>query len=107
MYAKIFWAALNKLNNLNLVLPKQGIVYQFILAIEDTYPDKAQDIRHNLCQSKDVTLDLLIHELNNKARRNNPVKAAAFAAKHNTNNTADNQRGSSRGQGRGRCSQSR
>jgi hypothetical protein len=100
-----FRAALNKLVDLKLILPKQGIVYQFILAIEDTYPDEARDIRRDLRQSKDVTLDLLIHELNDEARRNDPVKAAAFAAKNNTDNTGDNQRGGSRG--RGRCGRGR
>jgi hypothetical protein len=77
-----FLAALNKLKDLKLILPKQGIVYQFILAIEDTYPDEARDIRRDLRQNKVVTLDLLIHELNDEARRNDPVKAAAFAAKN-------------------------
>lgn len=43
-----FRAALNKLKDLKLILPKQGIVYQFILAIKDTYPDEARDIRRDL-----------------------------------------------------------
>ncbi|KAI1669664.1 hypothetical protein L13192_07123 [Pyrenophora tritici-repentis] len=106
-FTEKFRAALNKLNDLRLVdlrlvLPKQGIVYPFILAIEDNYPDEARDIRCDLRQSKDVTLDLLIHELNDEARRNDPVRAAAFAAKHYTDNPGDNQRGGSRGRGRGR-----
>jgi len=96
-----FRAALNKLKDLKLILPEQGIVYQFILAIEDTYPDEARDIRRDLRQSKGVTLDLLIHELNDEARRNDPVKAAAFAAKNNTDKTGDIQRGGGHGRGRG------
>ena len=45
-----FRAALNKPKDLKLILPEQGIVYQFILAIEDTYPDEARDIRRDLRQ---------------------------------------------------------
>jgi hypothetical protein len=89
------------------VLPEQGIVYQFILAIEDAYPNEARDIYQDLRQNKALTLEKLIAELNDEARRSDPVKAAAFAAKNNAT-TTDNtnaQRSSSRGYGgRGRGS---
>jgi hypothetical protein len=36
-----FRASLNKLKDMKLELPDKGVVYQFILAIEDSYPDYA------------------------------------------------------------------
>jgi hypothetical protein len=84
-----FRAALTKLKDLKLVLPEQGVVYQFILAIEESYPDKARDIRRNLRQNKTVTLDSIIHKLNDEARRSDLVKAAAAFAS-NRNNSGNN-----------------
>jgi hypothetical protein len=82
-----FHAALNKLNDLKLVLPKKGILYRFILAIEDSYPEYMCTIRRNLHSDRQPTLDAVINEVNNKASCNNPVKTAAFAAKKSTETT--------------------
>jgi hypothetical protein len=79
-----FRAALNKLKDLKLILPEKGILYQFILAIQDSYPDYARTIRRDLRSDRSTTLDAVIHELNDEARREDPVKAAAFAANKKT-----------------------
>jgi hypothetical protein len=104
-----FRAALNKLKDLKLVLPEKGILYQFILAIEDSYPEYARTIRRDLRSDRQTTLEAVINELNDEARRDDPVKAAAFAAKksivNTSNDTTDSNRqntGGDRGGGRGR-----
>ena len=43
-----FRAALNNLEGLELTLPEKGIPYQFILAIEDSYPEYARTLRRDL-----------------------------------------------------------
>jgi hypothetical protein len=106
-----FRATLNKLKDLKLILPEKGILYQFILAIQDSYPDYARTIRRDLRSDKSNTLDAIIHELNDEARRDDPVKAAAFAANKKTqsahqsdtetNHNRDRPRGGG-GHGRGR-----
>jgi hypothetical protein len=65
-------------------------VYQFILAIEESYPNKARDIRQDLRQNKPITLDSIIHKLNDKARRSDPVKAAAAFASNRNNSRGNN-----------------
>jgi hypothetical protein len=59
-----FRAALNKLKDLKLVLPEKGILYQFILAIEDSYPEYARTIRRDLRSDRQTTLEAVINELN-------------------------------------------
>jgi hypothetical protein len=82
-----FRAALNKLKDLKLVLPKKGILYQFILAIEDSYPEYARTTRRDLRSDRQPTLDAVINEFNNKARCNDRVKTAAFTTKKSTETT--------------------
>jgi hypothetical protein len=106
-------AALNKLKDLKLILPEKGIFYHFILAIQESYPDYARTIHHDLPSDKSTTLDAVIYELNDEARRDDPVKAAAFAANKktqsahqsdtetNSQNNRDRPRGGG-GHGRGR-----
>jgi hypothetical protein len=109
-----FRAALNKLKDLKLVLLKKSILYQFILAIEDFYPEYARTICCNLRSDRQPTLDAVINELNDKARCNDPVKTTAFAAKKSTETTTSTdpnrqktggnrggRRGYSHGRGRG------
>jgi hypothetical protein len=110
-----FRAGLNKRKDLTLSLPDKRILYQFILANQDSYFDYACIIRRELCSERSTTLDAVIHELNDKARHDNPVKAATFAANrktqsahqsdtdtNNQNNRDYPQKGGGYGRGRGR-----
>jgi len=93
-------SSLNRLTEMKLNLPGKGVLYQFILAIEDPYPEYARTIRRDLRSNRTLTLDSVIHELNDEARRDDPVKAASFASNHQQ---AGNHRGGGgRGRGRGR-----
>jgi hypothetical protein len=92
-------SSLNRLKEMKLNLPEKGILYQFILAIEDPYPEYARTIRRDLRSNRRLTLDLVIHELNDEARRDDPVKATSFAS--NQQQAGNNPRGG-RGRGRGR-----
>jgi hypothetical protein len=65
---------------MKLILPSKGVLYQFILAIEDPYPEYARTIQRDLRSNRSLTLDSVIYELNDEARRNDPVKAASFAS---------------------------
>jgi hypothetical protein len=67
---------LNMLEDLSLGLPSAGILYQFILAIEDTYPEYARSICRDLWSERKPTLDAVIKELNNESRREDLVKTA-------------------------------
>ena len=62
-------------------------VYQFILAIEDTYPSYARDRRSDLRRGVTLSIDHMCNELNDEARRDDPIKSAAFSAKQNTKNS--------------------
>jgi hypothetical protein len=97
-----FRSFLNRLKEMKLTLPEKGILYQFILAIEDVYPEYARVVRRNLRSNRDLTLDSLIHELNDEARRDDPVKTASFASNKQQAGNNDTQRGHGRGRGRGR-----
>ncbi|KAF1945023.1 hypothetical protein EJ02DRAFT_397075 [Clathrospora elynae] len=68
-----FRSFLNRLNEMKLKLPEKGVLYQFILAIKDVYPEYARVVRRNLRSNRDLTLDSVIHELNDEARRCNEV----------------------------------
>jgi hypothetical protein len=76
-----FCASLNKLKDMKLELPDKGVVYQFILAIEDSYPKYARVVRRDMRAKGNLTLDSMIKEINDEARCDNPVKTAAFAVK--------------------------
>jgi hypothetical protein len=76
-----FRALLNKLKDMKLELPDKGVVYQFILAIEDSYPEYARVVRRDIRAKGNLTLDSMIKEINDEARRDDPVQTAAFAAK--------------------------
>lgn len=67
---------LNILEDLSLGLPTAGILYQLILAIEDTYPKYARSIRRDLRSERKPTLDAVIKELNDESRREDLVKTA-------------------------------
>jgi hypothetical protein len=82
-----FHVALNKLKDLKLVLSEKGIPYQFILTIEDSYPKYTCTIRRDLRSDRQPTLDAVINELNDEARRDDSVKTTAFATKKSTENT--------------------
>ena len=86
---------------MKLTLPEKGILYQFILAIEDVYPEYARVVRRDLRSNRDLTLDSVIHELNDEARRDDLVKAASFASNKQQVGNNDNRRGRGRGCGRG------
>jgi hypothetical protein len=62
-----FRSSLNRLKEMKLTLPKKGILYQFILSIEDVYPEYARVVRRDLRSNRDLTLDSVVHELNNEA----------------------------------------
>ena len=102
-----FRSFLNRLKEMKLTLPEKGILYQFILAIEDVYPEYARVVRRDLRSNRDLTLDSVIHELNDEARRDDPVKAASFASNKQQVGNNDNRRGRGRGRGRGGGSQGR
>ncbi|KAF1936994.1 hypothetical protein EJ02DRAFT_427023 [Clathrospora elynae] len=76
-----FRASLNKLKDMKLELPDKGVLYQFILAIEESYPNYTQVVRRDMQSNGNLTLDSMIKEINNKARQDDPVKTASFAAK--------------------------
>ncbi|KAF1945404.1 hypothetical protein EJ02DRAFT_338342, partial [Clathrospora elynae] len=85
-------------------------VYQFILAIEDTYPSYACDRRSDLQRGVTLSINHMCNKLNNKARRDNPIKSAAFgarqnASKDNSNNNTPRGGRSHRGRGSGRGGQ--
>jgi hypothetical protein len=71
-----FRMCLNRLEDLSLGLPTAGVLYQFILAIEDTYPEYARSIRRDLRSNRKPTLNAVIKELNDESRREDPVKTA-------------------------------
>ncbi|KAF2828239.1 hypothetical protein CC86DRAFT_405241 [Ophiobolus disseminans] len=76
-----FRMCLNRLEDLSLGLPTAGVLYQFILAIEDTYPKYARSICRDLRSKRTPTLDAVIKELNDESRREDLVKTA-FASNH-------------------------
>jgi hypothetical protein len=67
---------LDRLEDLSLGLPTAGVLYQFILAIKDTYPEYARSIRRDLRSKRKPTLDAVIKELNDESRREDLVKTA-------------------------------
>jgi hypothetical protein len=75
-------------------------VYQFILAIEDTYLNYARDRCLDLRRGVTLLINYMCNELNDEARRNDPIKSAAFGAKQN----ADNGNNSNNNTLRGGCS---
>lgn len=98
---------------MKLKLPEKGVLYQFILAIEESYPDYARVVRRDMRSKGSITLDSMIQEINDEARRDDPVKTASFAVKrqhepadskeNNSRNSqqagGDNRRGRGRGRG--------
>ncbi|KAF3030301.1 hypothetical protein E8E12_000022, partial [Didymella heteroderae] len=58
--------------------------YQFILAIEEAYPEYARARRGDLRRGTVPTIDTMSNELNDEARRDDPVKTAYAMAKQKT-----------------------
>jgi hypothetical protein len=52
---------------MKLELPDKGVVYQFILAIEDSYPEYARVVRRDMRAKGNLTLDSMIKEINDEA----------------------------------------
>jgi hypothetical protein len=93
---------LSMLEDLSPGLPTAGVLDQFILAIEDTYPKYARSIRRDLRSERKPILDAVIKELNVESRREDPVKTA-LAGNNQQQGDSNNKQGSGgRGQGRGR-----
>jgi hypothetical protein len=65
-------------------------VYQFILAIEDTYLSYARDCCSDLRQGVTLSIDYMCNKLNNEARCDDPIKSAAFRARQNASNDNSN-----------------
>jgi hypothetical protein len=84
-FTDTFHAKLNWLNDFSLTLPKKGATFQFILAIKDTYAEYARHCRHDMRNDRNITVKAIIAEINDKARRDDPVKTAAFASKQGNN----------------------
>jgi hypothetical protein len=103
-----FQAGLSRVTDADLDIPSKGQIYQFIAAIEDTYPDYAKERRHDLRENRNVTVTKTTHKINDEARRDDPVKKAAFTTKvaHNTSSNANGgnkkQSGGEQGGRRGR-----
>jgi hypothetical protein len=53
---------------MKLELPDKGVVYQFILAIEDSYPDYVRVVRRDMRAKGKLTLDSTIKEINDEAQ---------------------------------------
>ncbi|KAF2627484.1 hypothetical protein BU25DRAFT_341575, partial [Macroventuria anomochaeta] len=61
-------------------------VYQFILAIQEAYPEYARNRRADLCRNVIPKVDQMCNELNDEARRNDPVKVTYATMKQKAGN---------------------
>lgn len=86
-----FRALSTKLDEHKLSLPEKGVIYQFIAAIDDTYPEYAKIHRSKLRQKKTISVNDMVQELCDEAKREDPLKAAAFASKNGKKTTATSQ----------------
>ncbi|KAH4596271.1 hypothetical protein HBI60_228080 [Parastagonospora nodorum] len=90
---------LDRLQDLSLGLPTAGVLYQFIFAIADTYPEYARSICRGLRSKRKPTLDAVIKELNDESRRENLVNIAFASNNQQQGNDIHNQGGGGRGRG--------
>jgi hypothetical protein len=72
-----FKAGLAKVDKMECIILIKCKVYQFILAIEDTYPSYARERRSDLRRGVTLSIDHMCNELNDEARRDDPIKSAA------------------------------
>ncbi|KAH4251353.1 hypothetical protein HBI38_220160 [Parastagonospora nodorum] len=96
-----FRMCLDRLQDLSLGLPTAGVLYQFIFAIADTYPEYARSICRGLRSKRKPTLDAVGKELNDESRRDDIVKTAFASNNQQQGNDINNQGGGGRGRGRG------
>jgi hypothetical protein len=92
-----FKAGLAKVDKMECIISAKCKVYQFILAIEDTYPSYARDRRSDLRRGVTLSIDYMCNELNDEARRDDPIKSAAFGAKQNAGKENNNNNNTPRG----------
>jgi hypothetical protein len=97
VFTNQFKAGLAKVNKMECTISAKCKVYQFILAIEDTYPSYARDRRSDLRQKVTLSINHMCNELNDKACRDDPIKSAAFGAKQNANNGNNSNNNTPRG----------
>jgi hypothetical protein len=90
VFTNQFKAGLAKVDKMECTISAKCKVYQFILAIEDTYPSYARDRRSNLCRGVTLSIDHMCNELNDEARRDDPIKSAAFGVKQNAGSNNNN-----------------
>ncbi|KAF1936217.1 hypothetical protein EJ02DRAFT_470614 [Clathrospora elynae] len=86
-----FGATLSKLRDMQLGLPDKGVIYQFILAIEDIYQDYARVIRRDMRSRGVLTLDDMIKEICKQPVLSVTEVLAAAAASDCTGNTCSQQ----------------
>ncbi|KAI2478963.1 hypothetical protein Ptr902_09929 [Pyrenophora tritici-repentis] len=72
-FTDTFHAKLNRLDDFSLTLPEKGAIFQFILAIEDTYAEYARQRRHDMRNDRNITVEAMIAEINDEARRDDPT----------------------------------
>jgi hypothetical protein len=92
-----FKAGLAKVDKMECIISGKCKVYQFILAIEDTYPSYARDRRSDLRRGVTLSINHMCNELNDEARRDDPIKSAAFGAKQNADNGNNSNNNTPRG----------
>lgn len=92
-FADRFQAGVAAIQDIGIVLPPKALNFQFLLAIEETFPDYARDRRHDLRQNKSLDYTHMINEINDEARRNDPVKTSAFASRTGKRNNRDKSNG--------------
>jgi hypothetical protein len=85
-----FKAGLAKVDKMECIISAKCKVYQFILAIEDTYPSYARDRRSDLRRGVTLSIDHMCNEPNDEARRDGPIKSAAFSARQNASKDNSN-----------------
>ncbi|KAH3939962.1 hypothetical protein HBI81_166310 [Parastagonospora nodorum] len=88
-----FRMCLDRLQDLSLGLPTAGVLYQFIFAIADTYPEYARSICRGLRSKRKPTLDAVGKELNDESRRDDIVKTAFASNNQQQGNDINNQGG--------------
>ncbi|KAF2733554.1 hypothetical protein EJ04DRAFT_564950 [Polyplosphaeria fusca] len=71
-----FKAGLARLDDIDLKSSPKGVVFQFVVAIEDQFKTYAQQQRQILRQGRVPDIDAMINEINDEARREDPVKKA-------------------------------
>ncbi|KAF2631437.1 hypothetical protein BU25DRAFT_454890 [Macroventuria anomochaeta] len=81
-----FKAGLAKIDNMNFTISEKCKAYQFILAVQDAYPEYARNRRADLRRNVIPKVDQMCNEINYKARCDDPVKAAYATMKQKTDN---------------------